>query len=200
MLVNWSNDWIKVVDELNNVVIDDFDYESGIQGPITQKHCVKCIAVNQCWFANEKNKKPDTMEYSIEQVLNDSKNKIGLYHYNCHCKEIKIPTPNESDIELICPKGKEEWLFKDKSEWIRALGHEPDEKFLEYLKNKIIENYCLGQYAILGITNYGVAINVFVDIEGGGVKSNKIYRVRSGWMVFSNGKLKCNTFIGGKAK
>lgn len=197
MLVNWSYDWIKVVDALNNVVIDDCNYENGIQGPITQKHCVKCIAANQCWFANEKNKKPEAMEYSIEQILNDSKNRIGLYHYNCHCKEIAIPAPRESDIQLICPEGKEDWLFKDKSEWIRALGHEPDEKFLDYLKNKVIENYCLGQYVIFRIDNHGVAINIFVDIEGRGEKANKIYRVKSGWMVFSNGKLKCNTFIGG---
>lgn len=83
MLVNWSNDWIQVVDNLNDVVIDDFNYENGICGPVTQKHCVKCIAVNQCWFANEKNKKPEPMENSLEQILNDSKNKIGLYHYNC---------------------------------------------------------------------------------------------------------------------
>lgn len=27
MLVNWSNDWIQVVDNLNDVVIDDFDYD-----------------------------------------------------------------------------------------------------------------------------------------------------------------------------
>ena len=31
MLVNWSNDWIQIVDNLNDVVIDDFDYENGIR-------------------------------------------------------------------------------------------------------------------------------------------------------------------------
>jgi len=35
MLVNWSNDWIQVVDNLNDVVIDDFDYENGIHGSVT---------------------------------------------------------------------------------------------------------------------------------------------------------------------
>ena len=199
MLVNWSNDWIQIVDNLNNAVIDDFDYKIGIQGSVTQKHCVKCIAVNQCWFANEKNKKPKPMSYSVEQVLNDSKNAMGLYHYNCHCKEIDIPTPNESDIGLICPKGKDEWLFRDKTPWIRSLGYENDNEFLEYLKKKVVKSYCLGRYVILRIDNHGVAINVFVDIEGGGEKVNKTYRVKSGWMVFSNGKLKCNTFIGGWA-
>ncbi|MDE6471452.1 MAG: hypothetical protein K2L52_00295 [Clostridia bacterium] len=56
MLVSWSYDWIKVVDEF---------YENGIYGPLTQKRWVKCIAVNQCWLAN---KKPNAISYSIEQV------------------------------------------------------------------------------------------------------------------------------------
>ncbi len=45
MFVNWSNDWIQVVDNLNDVVFDD--NENGIHGLITQKHCEKFIAVNQ---------------------------------------------------------------------------------------------------------------------------------------------------------
>lgn len=194
MFVNWSNDWIQVVDNLNDVVFDD--NENGIHGLITQKHCEKCIAVNQCWFANEKNKKPESMEYSIEQILNDSKNKIGLYHYNCHCQEIDILTPTEKDIKLICPEGKDDWLFRDKTPWIRSLGYENDNAFLEYLKKKVVESYCLGQYEIRDITKYGVAINVFVNIEGRGKNFGKIYTAKSAWMVFSNGKLKCNTFLG----
>lgn len=200
MLAGWTTDWIKVIDELNSAVIDDFDYENGIQGPVTQKHCVKCIAVNQCWFANEKNKKPEPMGYSLEQILNDSKNKIGLYHYNCHCQEISIPTPTEKDIVLIYDQGKVGWLFRDKSDWIRSFGWESDEKFLEHLKRKVVENYCLGRYVLWNISKYGAAINIFVDIDGRGEKLNKTYRVKSGWMVFSNGKLKCNTFIGGWAE
>ncbi len=27
MLVDWSSNWIKIVDKLNNIVVDDFDYE-----------------------------------------------------------------------------------------------------------------------------------------------------------------------------
>jgi len=198
MLVNWSNDWIQVVDNLNDVVIDDFDYENGIHGPVTQKHCVKCIAVNKCWFANEKNKKPESMEYSLEQILNDSKNKIDLYHYNCHCQEIDILTPTEKDIKLICPEGKVGWLFRDKSDWIRRLGYEPNEKFVDYIKGLVIKNYCLGQYKINGISKYGVEIAVFIDIEGRGEEANRIFVAKSGLMVFSNGKLKCNTFLSGR--
>ena len=200
MLANWANDWIKVVDNKNAMVIDDFDYENGIQGSITLKHCVSCIAVNQCWFVNEKGKKPESKSYSLEQILNDNDNKAGLYHFNCHCKEISIPMPKESDIKLVYDQGKADWLFKDKTEWIHALGYENVDEFFEYLKKKIVENYCLGKYIILQISKYGVAINIFVDIEGAGEKYGKIYKVKSGWMVFSNGKIKCNTFLGGKAK
>ena len=54
MLAEWTSKWIKVVDKLNDIVIDDFDYEHGINGLVTTKHCVKCIAANQCWFIDEK--------------------------------------------------------------------------------------------------------------------------------------------------
>ncbi len=56
MLTEWTSKWIKVVDKLNDVVIDDFDYKNGIWGIVTAKHCVKCIAVNQCWFVDKKQK------------------------------------------------------------------------------------------------------------------------------------------------
>ena len=138
------------------------------------------------------------MGYSLEQLLNDSKNKIGLYHYNCHCQEISIPNPTEKDIRLICPEGKIGWLFRDKSEWIRRLGYEPNEKFVDYVKDLVVKNYCLGQYKIKSITKYRVIIEVYIDIEGKGEEANRIFVAKSGWMVFSNGKLKCNTFLSGR--
>ena len=48
-----------------------------------------------------------------------------------------IPAPTEKDIKLLCPEGKVGWLFRDKSEWIRRLGYEPNEKFVDYVKMKI---------------------------------------------------------------
>ncbi len=198
MLAEWTSKWIKVFDKLNDVVIDDFDYEHGIHGLITTKHCVKCIAANQCWFVDEKNKKPERMEYSFEEILKDTKNKRGLYHYNCHCKEINIPAPKESEIELIIPEGKIGWLFNDKEGLVKkALGYEPNEEFLEYFKKQVLKSYCKGQYYILNINKYGVSISIKVKVEGSGEKTGKTYYVRSGWMVFSNGKLKSNTLIAG---
>ncbi len=198
MLAEWTSKWFKVEDDKNNIVIDDFDYEHGIQGPITKKHCVKCIAINQCWFLEEDGKKPEETNYEIEEIIKDTKNKIGLYHYNCHCKKIDIPIPKKSDIKLIISQGKIEWLFKDKSEWIKSLGHEPNLKFVEYIKDKIAESYCEGKYHIRSIDKYGVRSTVYIDIEGNGEKRDKKYSLKSGFSIFSNGKLKCNTLIGGK--
>ncbi len=67
MLAEWTSKWIKVFDKLNDIVIDDFDYEHGIRGLITTKHCVKCIATNQCWFVDEKNKKPECMNLALKR-------------------------------------------------------------------------------------------------------------------------------------
>lgn len=50
MLAEWTSKRIKVIDKFNDIVIDDFDFTNGIRGPVTMKHCIKCIASNQCWF------------------------------------------------------------------------------------------------------------------------------------------------------
>ncbi len=89
-------------------------------------------------------------------------------------------------------------MFNDKNGLVTdALGWEANDEFLEYLKKQVLKSYCLGLYYILGIDNHGVAISVKTEIKGSGRKTGKTYFVRSGWMVFSNGKLKSNTLIAG---
>ena len=46
-------------------------------------------------------------------------------------------------------------------------------------------------------TNFGVRIKLKVTIEGKGMKIGKTYNLKSSFMVFLNGKIKCNTLIGG---
>ncbi len=75
------------------------------------------------------------------------------------------------------------------------MGHEPNNDFLEYLKNQIRTSYTLGKYYIMKIDNHGVAIGIQLIINGAREKSGKTYVLSSGWMVFSNGKLKSNTLI-----
>ena len=47
--------WIQIIDDKNEITIEDYGYETGIIEGTTENHCVKCVAVNKCWFKNEKN-------------------------------------------------------------------------------------------------------------------------------------------------
>ena len=77
------------------------------------------------------------------------------------------------------------------------MGYEPNNEFLQLLYNKIKQAYYYGQYEIQKHDNYGVRIKLKITINGYGDKKDKIYDLKSSFMVFPNGKLKCNTLIGG---
>jgi len=181
------------------MTIEDFDYSTGVVEPITNKHCAKCVSVNKCWFVNEKEKKPEPFPITQVKVIDNVINEIfiGLYHYRCHCQELDIISPCLEDIQLIIPQGKDGWLYRDKQNWIRAFGYINNEEFLSDLCDLIKEAYCNGNYKIIDHTNYGTKINLFLEIKGKGVKEGKTYNIKSAFMIFPNGKLKCNTFIGG---
>lgn len=68
--------WIEVKDELNEMTIEDFDYSTGVVGPITNKHCAKCVSVNKCWFVNEKEKKPEPFPITQVKVIDNVINEI----------------------------------------------------------------------------------------------------------------------------
>ena len=106
-------------------------------------------------------------------------------------------TPSVEDIQLIIPKGKDSWLFGDKGEWIKSFGYDDNQEFLEVLCGCVKQAYCNGDYKIVGHNNYGVRANFFLKMPGQGVKQGKSYNIKSAFMIFPNGKLKCNTFVGG---
>ena len=192
--------WIQVLDKNNtNVTIENFDYFHGVHGPITEKHCDKCVSINKCWFKNEQGKKPEPYSITnikwLDAIANEASN--GLYHYNCHCYENPIITPKIEDIQLVIPEGKEGWLFKDKDGWVKAMGYKDNYKILNVLCEQIKQAYSNGNYKIIKHNHQGVKINLFLSINGDGEKSGHIYPVKSSFMIFPNGKLKCNTFIGG---
>ena len=198
--VNFS-DWIKIVDEKSDFIIDDFPYETGVDEELTKPHCYKSVTSNRCWFKNEADKKPQYFDYSPYSLVQIPLNKRGLFHPNCHCKEIAISTPTENDINLIIPDGKIEWLFKDKINWINNFGYRSEEEktlFVKVIKDSIKKAYCSGDYKIRKHDRYGITITLFLKIDGFNEKKDKIYKVKSGFMMFSNGKLKCNTLIGGE--
>lgn len=191
--------WIQVVDDKNSLTIEDYSYETGVIEGTTGNHCVKCVSVNKCWFKNEKGKKPEPFETTKIKIIDSIINGFtpGLYHYNCHCKEELIILPNENSIRLIIDIGKILWLFKDKLGLIKSLGYNENEFFLSVLKKCIIHSYITGQYKIREHNKYGAAITLYLDIPGANEKTGKTYKLVGGYMIFPNGKLKCNTLIGG---
>ena len=198
-LDGFIGNWIKIIDDKNEITIEDYGYEIGIIEGTTENHCVKCVAVNKCLFKDENGKKPKQENFTDVDLFEIISKGLwpGLYHFNCHCNEIPTEISSPNDVQLIIPSGKNDWLFQDKSDWINSMGYEPNEQFLETLNKKIRQAYFYGYYEIQNHTKFGVKIKLKISIEGKGIKKGKIYDLKSSFMVFPNGKLKCNTLIGG---
>ena len=193
--------WIKIIDDKNEITIDDYGYETGIIEGTTENHCIKCVAVNKCLFKDENGKKPkreDFADIDLFEII--SKGLFpGLYHIKCHCKEIPTDILSPNEVELIVPAGKIDYLFKSKKDWINAMGYNEDDyrNFVNILLLKTKEAYFYGKYYIENITKYGCKINLLIDIPGKNDKQGKEYKITTNYMIFSNGKLKMNTPIGG---
>ncbi|MBQ8451753.1 MAG: hypothetical protein IJ538_03140 [Clostridia bacterium] len=98
---------------------------------------------------------------------------------------------------MLVSEGKKNWLIKDKIDWIKSFGYHDVNAFVNTLLHKTQEAYFYGNYIIVNHTKYGCKINLQVDIPGVNEKSGKIYKVKTNYMIFPNGKLKCNTLLGG---
>lgn len=191
--------WIQIIDEQNEIIIENYGYETGVIQGTTGNHCVKCVAVNKCWFKNEKEKKPEKFNYTGVNIVDTIAKGLfpGLYHYRCHCKEIPIEVDSIESIQLLVSEGKINWLIKDKIDWIKSFGYHDINAFVDTLLHKTQEAYFYGNYIIVNHTKYGCKVNLEVDIPGINEKSGKIYKVKTNYMIFPNGKLKCNTLLGG---
>jgi len=197
---SYFSDWIRVNDKLSGWTIEDFPYKTGVDEDLTKPHCWKCVTVNNCWFKNEDNKKPEHFDYSNYSFGEIAKSKRGLYHPRCHCKELAINVPKEKDIDIIMTMGKINDFFDDKLDWYHNWGYKNKDKndFVELLKDKTIKAYRKGSYAKEKHTRFGYQINIEVAIDGINEKKGKSYLIKTCYMVFPEGKLRCVTLVGGK--
>ena len=146
------DNWIQVVDPLNNITIENYGYETGVIEGTTDNHCVKCTSANYCWFKDEEDKKPKPFQNTPNILYSIAKRLMsGLYHPNCHCEE----------------------------------------------HQSIKEAYCSGNYKVIEHNKHGVKANLFLYLAGANEKAGKTYPLKSAFMIFPNGTLKCNTLIGG---
>ena len=71
------------------------------------------------------------------------------------------------------------------------------EEFVELICQMVKEYYALGNYTLFEHDNAGFKINFPLDVPGKGVKEGHIYKIKSGWAIFPDGKLKANTIFAG---
>lgn len=195
------SEWIKIRDFKSKWTIEDFSYTTGVDEVITKPHCWRCVTVNHCWFVNQENKKPKEFDYSKYPEI--PPNKRGLYHPNGHCIKISLATPNKNQIKFIIPVGKIEWMIKDKGHTLREMGYQEDEFIdaVEIIKNLIAEEFVKGNYTFKEHDKHGYRIGfVLEQFPGKHEDHGKFYKLKTGWTIFPNGKLKCNTLIGGLKK
>lgn len=201
---NYIGNWIQVDDNKNNITIENYGYDTGIIAGTTGNHCVKCVAVNKCYFKDEKDKKPEPMRYGDIEMLNLILKGFfpGLYHINCHCKELPANINSIEEIQLIIPEGKLLYLFRSKADWVNAMGYYENDYdlFVKILLQKTKEAYFYGNYYKESLSKYGFKINLKIEIPGENEKKGKVYKIETNYMIFSNKKLKMNTPIGGWQK
>lgn len=195
-----QDNWIEVNDNFCPYTIEDFPYELGVDEVKTYPHCWRCVVVNNCWFKNEISKKPDTFDYSKFKLNELFKIIFGLYHPNCHCSENHIPKPNIYDIKTIIPEGKIWWLFSDKVHWVHDMGYinEDENKIIEVIDYYSKKAYVEGKYKITAFDNRGFRITLFLEIPGKNHRQGETFKIKSGFTIFPNGKIKNNTLLGGK--
>ena len=59
--------WIQITVYQNEITIENYGYETGIIEGTTGNHCVKCVAVNKCWFKNENEK--NQINLTIQELI-----------------------------------------------------------------------------------------------------------------------------------
>lgn len=199
------NEWIQIVDPKCKWTIEDFPYDTGVDEIKTKPHCWKCVSVNHCWFVNETDKKPLAMNYTLDAIrkllgnVGTANSLPGLYHPNCHCKEFSISTPMVDNVKLIIPPKKFEWTFKDKGHLLNEMGYREKEfnEAMEILQKIVKQAYASGSYNFRVHDEKGYRIGFVIDFPGKNEDAGKVYKLKTGWTIFPNGKLKNNTLIGG---
>ncbi len=190
--------WFKVVDFNNPFTLEDFSYESGVPESGVGGHCWKCITVNQCYFKNEPNKKPEEFDYSTMFIPKFAQ---GIYHPNCECKKLGYAAPLPEEIKIIMGK-KFTDLYNRKIGLFYGWGYNDNDKtqFEKTYLDLVKKEYCNSNYYVREHTNIGCNINIVINFPGKNEKLGKFYKIKTGFIVFPNKKIRCITFFGGRAK
>lgn len=154
-------------------------------------HCLRCTALSGCYFAN----------YNMPGNLDNAE---GLLHPHCHCHIEGISnTTLKYDVNVVCPIEKfTEYIFADKyaqngkRELFKLLGFNIEDSYelKKEFEKQAKEKYVLGDYVLKNLDIYGQNIDISIIIN----KNGRRVEFKSGWKVYPEGFLNCNTPMGDK--
>lgn len=200
--VKYFSDWVKINDDKSHWTIEYFHIREGVNETMSFPHCWKCVTVNHCWFIDQEGLRPQEFDYNKYQV-NELLDKEGLYHPNCHCDKQIISTPQVKDIEILLFEDKMDGVYEHKGQWVsEVLGYPVEDKeiFKNIFFNQVKKKYVRGEYKYKGHNKYGFKINIEWILSGGKNAAKKEFKIKSGFMIYPDGKLRIVTILGGKAK
>lgn len=154
-------------------------------------HCLRCTALSGCYFA----------KYNMPGDIN---NTYGLLHSHCHCYIENVSNSTLIyNVNTVCPIEKfTEYIFADKyadngkRDLFEMLGFNIEDSY--ELKNEFEkqakEKYMHGNYVLKNLDIYGQNINIPILIH----KNGRSIEFISGWKVYPEGLLNCNTPMGDK--
>ena len=194
------SDWIKITDPKSKWTIEDFPEEKGVNENVTNRHCWRCVSVNQCWFKNEDNKKPDEYDYSQYSQREISYYIRGLFHPHCHDKKSGINVPHASKIIIRDVRDKFNNLFQIKGKIFRKIGYtsKDENDIIEIYLEQVKRKYVRGEYYKFRHTKYGFQINIEINMP---VKTNMpddLKTFKTGLIIFPNGQLRIVTVFAGR--
>lgn len=190
--------WFQIVDFNNENTIEAYPPSTGVPETNGAEHCWKCTTINKCFFKDEKDKKPEEFNNANIVIL---KMFMGIYHPFCECKKLGYNAPKIDEIQLTCLEGKYKDFFAKKLNWYYSWGYRDEDidLFKNTFEKLVKEAYSKGNYYLRIHDKYGFKINLEITINGINEKSGHFYKVKTGFVIYPNKKLKCNTIIGGKA-
>lgn len=205
LLAHFS-EWIQVNDPKSYWTLDNAPIikDVGVDAEVVKPHCAKCVVVNQCWFKNEKSKKPERFDYTTPstEVLEKLKGDDGLYHPHCHCEEKAIANPTEKTLKIVVENTKVDDFFRRKNGLAISWGYTEKDKSI--FKDSFISStqlkYLIGDYSIFKYDEFGFQITIIASIPGINEKQGKTYKFQTGFMIYPNGKIQNTTIYGGKIK
>jgi len=152
-------------------------------------HCLNCTALSGCYFA----------KFNMPGTGSE------MLHPQCHCQTSEISLQIlKQKVCAICPIEKftnyifsNNYIQNGKKKLFETLGFKLEDSYFlkQQYENQATQKYMNGDYVLKSLDMYGQNINITIDLIG---KNGRIVQFVSGWKVYPEGLLNCNTPLGGK--